>query len=142
MISGLGKNLNNILQLFFRQASHVLLTQGYFLLILVHEFIREWLAWIIAHFASELSKLLAQWKKSTCPRLPDATFFSSPEYFFLINSADYFMKEMGPFSEIFANLESMNRAVSNALVESAKVYILLFIFLITYNVRVLDVGFI
>lgn len=34
---------------------------------------------------------------------------------------DYFMKEMGPFSEIFANLESMNRAVSNALVESAKV---------------------
>lgn len=31
------------------------------------------------------------------------------------------MKEMGPFSEIFANLESMNRAVSNALVESAKV---------------------
>ena len=52
------------------------------------------------------------------------------------------MKEMGPFSEIFANLESMNRAVSNALVESAKVYILLFIFLITYSVRVLDVGFI
>ena len=36
---------------------------------------------------------------------------------------DYFMKEMGPFSEIFANLESMNRAVSNALVESAKVCI-------------------
>ncbi|XP_073233528.1 N-terminal EF-hand calcium-binding protein 1-like isoform X2 [Porites lutea] len=35
---------------------------------------------------------------------------------------DYFMKEMGPFSEIFANLESMNRAVSNALVESAKEY--------------------
>ena len=34
---------------------------------------------------------------------------------------DYFMKEMGPFSEIFANLESMNRAVTNALVESAKV---------------------
>ena len=34
---------------------------------------------------------------------------------------DYFMKEMGPFSEIFANLESMNKAVSNALVESAKV---------------------
>ncbi|KAL9975479.1 hypothetical protein ACROYT_G012641 [Oculina patagonica] len=32
------------------------------------------------------------------------------------------MKEMGPFSEIFANLESMNRAVSNALVESAKEY--------------------
>ena len=31
------------------------------------------------------------------------------------------MKEMGPFSEIFANLESMNKAVSNALVESAKV---------------------
>ena len=52
------------------------------------------------------------------------------------------MKEMGPFSEIFANLESMNRAVSNALVKSAKVYILLFIFLITYSVRVLDVGFI
>ena len=56
------------------------------------------------------------------------------------------MKEMGPFSEIFANLESMNRAVSNALVESAKVYMyfyfLLFIFLIAYNVRVLDVGFI
>ena len=63
---------------------------------------------------------------------------------FFLNCADYFMKEMGPFSEIFANLESMNRAVSNALVESAKVYIkfLLFIFLITYNVRVLDVGFI
>jgi len=35
---------------------------------------------------------------------------------------DYFMKEMGPFSEIFANLESMNIAVSNALVESAKAY--------------------
>lgn len=35
---------------------------------------------------------------------------------------DYFMKEMGPFSEIFANLESMNRAVSNALLESAKAY--------------------
>ena len=54
------------------------------------------------------------------------------------------MKEMGPFCEIFANLESMNRAVSNALVESAKVYMyfLLFIFLIAYNVRVLDVGFI
>ena len=34
---------------------------------------------------------------------------------------DYFMKEIGPFSEIFANLENMNRAVSNALVESAKV---------------------
>ena len=34
---------------------------------------------------------------------------------------DYFMKEMGPFTEIFANLESMNKAVSNALVESAKV---------------------
>ena len=51
---------------------------------------------------------------------------------------------MGPFSEIFANLESMNRAVSNALVESAKVnmYFLSFIFLIAYNVRVLDVGFI
>ena len=49
---------------------------------------------------------------------------------------------MGPFSEIFANLESMNRAVSNALVESAKVYFLLFIFLIAHNVRVLDVGFI
>ena len=132
------------LQLFFRQADHVLLTQGYFLLILVHDFIREWLAWIIAHFASELSKLLAQWKKSTCPGLPDTTFFSSPECFFLINCADYFMKEMGPFSEIFANLESMNRAVSNALVESAKVYMyfLLFIFLIAYNVRVLDVGFI
>ena len=67
--------------------------------------------------------------------------FSSPEYFFL-NCADYFMKEMGPFSEIFANLESMNRAVSNALVESAKVYFLLFIFLIAHNVRVSDVGFI
>ena len=40
------------------------------------------------------------------------------------------MKEMGPFSDIFANLESMNRSVSNALVESAKVYILFFIFLI------------
>ncbi|XP_058954736.2 N-terminal EF-hand calcium-binding protein 1-like [Pocillopora verrucosa] len=35
---------------------------------------------------------------------------------------DYFMKEMGPFTEIFANLESMNKAVSNALVESAKAY--------------------
>ena len=70
-------------------------------------------------------------------------FFRALNMFFL-NCADYFMKEMGPFSEIFANLESMNRAVSNALVESAKVYIkfLLFIFLITYNVRVLDVGFI
>ena len=34
---------------------------------------------------------------------------------------DYFMKEMGPFSQIFANLESMNQAVSNALVESARV---------------------
>ena len=29
----------------------------------------------------------------------------------------------------------MNRSVSNALVESAKVYILLFIFLIAYNVQ-------
>ena len=70
-------------------------------------------------------------------------FFRALNMFFL-NCADYFMKEMGPFSEIFANLESMNRAVSNALVESAKVYMyfLLFIFLIAYNVRVLDVGFI
>lgn len=38
-------------------------------------------------------------------------------------SLDYFMKEMGPFSQIFANLESMNQAVSNALLESAKVCI-------------------
>ena len=77
------------------------------------------------------------------PVLDYQTFFE-PWIFFLINCADYFMKEMGPFSEIFANLESMNRAVSNALVESAKVnmYFLLFIFLIAYNVRVLDVGFI
>ena len=49
---------------------------------------------------------------------------------FFLNCADYFMKEMGPFSEIFANLESMNRAVSNALVESAKVYIFCYLFLL------------
>ena len=31
------------------------------------------------------------------------------------------MKHIGPFSEVFAGLEEMNKAVSNALVQSAKV---------------------
>ncbi|XP_032226476.1 N-terminal EF-hand calcium-binding protein 1 isoform X2 [Nematostella vectensis] len=35
---------------------------------------------------------------------------------------EYFKKEMGPFEEVFAGLEEMNSAVSNALIQSAKLY--------------------
>jgi len=43
------------------------------------------------------------------------------ELFCNILFAEFFLKEAGPFSQVFADLEDMNKAVSDALMESAKV---------------------
>ena len=34
---------------------------------------------------------------------------------------EFFLKEAGPFSQVFAGLEEMNKAITTALLESSKV---------------------
>ena len=68
------KNLNFCLS-FSKQLSHFL-ARGYFLLVLVNDLVRRWLAGTFAHCTNELKKLLDQ-RKSTCPGLLDGTFFKA-----------------------------------------------------------------
>lgn len=53
--SGLEKNLNSSSFSFgHASSSHILFTQGHFLLIVVNDFVRRWLPWTLVHWASEL----------------------------------------------------------------------------------------
>ena len=73
--SGLEKKNLKFCLSFGKQLSHFL-ARGYFLLVLVNDFVRRWLAGTFAYCANELKKLLAQ-RKSTCPGLLDGTFFKA-----------------------------------------------------------------
>ena len=73
-VIGPKKNLNFCFS-FGKQLSHFP-ARGYFLLVLVSDLVRRWLAGTFDHFANEVKKLLAQ-RKSTCPGLLDGTFFKA-----------------------------------------------------------------
>ena len=77
--TGLVKKGNLEFQLvLWASSSHILLTQGYFLLIL-NDFVIEWLAWNFAHWAGKLKKqLLGQQENLLVPDYRIGPFFPEP----------------------------------------------------------------
>ena len=73
-VIGPKKNLNFCFS-FGKQLSHFP-ARGYFLLVVVSDLVRRWLAGTFDHFANEVKKLLPH-RKSTCSGLLEGTFFKA-----------------------------------------------------------------